>query len=328
MLIFIDLTQHELSAISSAMSDRRIGLSSNTEYDGSSFREVRDAVFSDPYPAIPEYKITLASFYSGFKNILLADSRRRVSDSSDLVAPFQKLVHPKGIALSGRWRITEKSPWTGCFAEGFEGLIIARCSVLLYETKQGQHRGFAFAGKIFPTLDPDQRVKTGNFVLIDVFTGSKEKYFTNAALTNDPPFGTNVNILRMFGILAAGTAAFMRADIRPFFRPIYPVAEVSVPAGGEVRTPRWMMVRGWPGSGRVDREDFRDELRVENYPDQKLRFDLSAASGCLPSCEKDWRRLGHIELTESVVSHSGDRRIVFRHPALRRGSSGPLNYTL
>jgi hypothetical protein len=291
-------------------------MNSNGSYQGSTFAEVRDQVFSDPYP-LPEYKITLATFYKGLRNLILEASRRRVDDSSDLAPYFQKLVHPKGIALAGSWRITEKSPWTGYFAQGAEGLIIVRCSVLLYKTKQGQNRGFGFAGKIFPTMDPNKRVKTGNFVTIDVFTGTRTRYYTDVALTNSPPLGFNLDLISSFGVITAGTAAFIRADVRPFSRPIYPVAELGVPSGGIVESPEWMMIRAWPGSGRVDRVDFRDELRVENYANQTLRFNVSAASGRLPSGERDWRDLGHIDLTESIVSESADHRLVFHHPRLR-----------
>jgi hypothetical protein len=268
---------------------------------------------------LPEYQITLGSFYDGLKNLILRNSRRIVQHSGDLAPHFQKLVHPKGIALSGTWRITEKSPWTGYFAEGSEGLIIVRCSVLLYKSKQNQNRGFGFAGKIFPTMDPNKRVKTGNFVTIDVFAGSKTKYYTSAELTNSPALGFNLDLFSQFGVIAAGTAAFIRADVDPFFRPIYPVAELGVPPGGAVSSPKWIMIRAWSGSGQADRSDFRDELCVGNYANNTLRFNISAASGRLPSGERDWRYLGHIDLTESVISDSADHRLVFQHARLKGG---------
>jgi hypothetical protein len=298
-----------------------IKMSSNGSYHGSTFADVRDQVFSDPYPALPEYTITLGTFYKGLSNLILHASQRRVEEFSDLNPRFQKLIHPKGIALAGTWRITEESPWSGYFAQGSQGLIIVRCSVLLYKTRQGQNRGFGFAGKIFPTMDPNKRVKTGNFVTIDVLAGTKTKYYTDASLTNAPPLGFNLDLLSSFGVITAGTAAFIRADVRPFTRPIYPVAELGVPPGGAVESPKWMMVRAWPGSGRVDRVDFRDELRVENYANGTLRFNISAASGRLPSGERNWRYLGHIELTESIVSDSADHRLVFHHPRLQAASA-------
>ena len=292
-------------------------------YQGSTFKEVRDQVFSDPYTTLPMYVITLGTLFSGVSNLILQASRKRVADSSDLAPHFQKLIHPRGIALTGTWNITEKSNYTGYFAEGSRALIVVRCSVLMYNSRQGQTRGFGFAGKLFPTMDPEKRVKTANFVTIDVLAGTKARYFTDVALTNAPPLGFNFDLFRLFGVVTAGTGAFIRADLNPFARPIYPVAELGLPPRAAVRSPKWMMVRAWPGSGQADRVDFRDELRVEHYANKTLRFDISVASKRLASGERDWRRLGHIDLTESVTSDSADHRLVFQHPRLRKMSAGP-----
>jgi hypothetical protein len=77
------------------------------------------------------------------------------------------------------------------------------------------------------------------------------------------------------------------------------------------------MVRACPGCGQPDEEDFRNELMVENYADNMLRFNVSAAAGRLLTGERDWRHLGHIDLTESVASESCDHRLVFQHPKLK-----------
>jgi hypothetical protein len=77
------------------------------------------------------------------------------------------------------------------------------------------------------------------------------------------------------------------------------------------------MVRAWPGSGQSEEEDFRNELKVENYVNKTLRFNVSAASNRLLSGDRDWRYLGHIDLTESVASESCDHRLVFQHPKLK-----------
>jgi hypothetical protein len=287
------------------------------DYQGSTFKEVRDQVFSDPYVALPDHRISLASFYKGLKNLMLQDSRRRVSEQADIVPYFQKLVHPNGIALTGNWNITEPSPYSGYFSQGAQGLIIARCSTLLSQTKQGEPRGFAFAGKIFPTMDPEERVKTVNFVTIDVLAGTRAKYFTEVALTNAPAIGFNLGLLQLFGALLGGTASFALADINPIFRPIYPVAEAGLRPGEKAYSPKWMMIKASPKSGQVDRDDFRVELDVRNYADNTLRFDISAASERLPTWERNWRYLGHVDLKESVASASCDHRLVFKHPKLR-----------
>jgi hypothetical protein len=292
-------------------------MTSIDSYRGSTFKEVRDQVFSDPYSTLPDHRISLASFYKRLKNLILQDSRRRVIEQADIVPYFQKLVHPNGIAMTGTWNITETSPYSGYFRHGAKGLIVVRCSTLLSQTNQGEHRGFGFAGKIFPTMDPNEMVKTGSFVTIDVLAGTLARYYTDVALTNAPAIGFNLELITLLGALIGGTAAFILADLNPISRPIYPVAELGLRQGEAVKCPKWMMIRASPGTPHVDRADFRDELDLRNYPSHKLRFDISVAADRLPTLERDWRHLGHIELTESVASASCDHRLVFKHPKLR-----------
>lgn len=287
------------------------------EYKGSTFREVRDQVFSDPYETLPFYTITLGSFYSGIHNALLVACRRALINEHDIVEHFQRLVHPVGVALTGKWHMTEDSPYSGLFKKGTETLLVARCSVLLYKTLRGQFRGFAFAGKLFPTLDPDQRVKTVDFFTIDVLAGTKAPHFTGVELSNHPPLGLNVDVLRLFWVVAATFAAFIRANWNPVMRPLYRLGEYGLEDVAKARTPRWMMLKGWGGSGQSDAPDFRDELRVENYKNGKLIFDVFAADNQLPTGGRDYKRLGKITLEESVTSDSCDHRLKFRHPPLK-----------
>jgi hypothetical protein len=286
-------------------------------FGGSTFREVRDQVFSDPYETLPSYTITLGSLYGGLKNLLLKACRRALTDEHDIVDHFQRLVHPLGVVLTGKWEMTEDSPYTGLLKKGTEGLLIARCSVLLYKTLQGEFRGFAFAGKIFPTMDPDERVLTEDFFTIDVLAGTKAKYFTGVELSNHPPLGMNRDVLKLFWVVAATFAAFIRANWNPVMRPLYQLGEYGVKDPESACTPRWMMVKGWGGSGQVDTPDFRDELRVENYPDGKLIFEVFAADKKTTTGKRDYKRIGKITLDESVTSESCDHRLKFRHPPLK-----------
>jgi hypothetical protein len=286
-------------------------------YRGSTFREVRDQVWSDPYAVLPYHEITLDSFYGGLRNLLLQACRRALTEKNDLVPHFQRLVHPVGVALAGRWRMTHDSPYTGLFRKGTEALILCRCSVLLYKTLQGQYRGFAFAGKIFPTLDEHERVETVDFFTIDVLAGTLAKYFTGVELSNHPPLGFNSDVLRLFWVVTATFATFIIANFNPVARPVYQVSEHGLKKGETARTPRWMMVRGWGGSGRVDTPDFRDELRVEGYKDGRLIFEVFAADDELPNGQRDYKKVGEIVLTESVTSDSCDHRLKFRHPVLK-----------
>ncbi len=287
-------------------------------YRGSTFREVRDLMFSDPYETLPQNVVTLGSFYKGIKNKLFKAAQRALDDSSDTGPYFQRLIHPNGIALAGTWQIKEDSPYSGYFKKGSKGLIIVRSSVVLSKTKQGQNRGFAFAGKIFPTMDPDERVKTADFFTIDVLLGTKARYFTDVSLTNEVPPGFNLDIIRLFGIIISSIGTLVRADFNAFYRPTYPVAELGLAEGEESNAPKWMMIKAWSGNRKVDRADFRDELRVENYKDGELFFNISVASKKLLSGGRDWQYIGYIKLTESVTSESCDHRLVFQHPKLKK----------
>jgi hypothetical protein len=297
-------------------------LSSNpAEYRGSTFREVRDALFEDPYKELPYYTITLGSFFGFFRNKLYAACQRALNDPSDLLPPpgIQKLVHPLGVALTGEWKITEDNPYTGCFRNGFHGLVVVRSSVLLYNTVQGRPRGFAFAAKIFPTLDPDEQVKTVDLFTIDVLAGTMAKYYTGVELTNEPPLGFNTDLFRIFWVVIVTFATFFRANFDPIFRPLYRLAEHDVPIGEDIREPRWIRIKADPSCAeKVDRPDLRDELRVENYEGRSLRFNISVAPRQLrPDGARDWQEIGRVDLNESVTSHACDHRLVFNHPKLK-----------
>jgi hypothetical protein len=67
----------------------------------------------------------------------------------------------------------------------------------------------------------------------------------------------------------------------------------------------------------VDAPDFRDELRVENYPGGQLMFDVFAADKKLGTGARDYKRLGRVTLDASVTSDSCDHRLKFKHPPLK-----------
>jgi hypothetical protein len=292
-------------------------MTTNSSYQGSTFKEVRDQVFSDPYSVLPQQKVRVRSFFQGLRNVLFKAAVRTLDDPTDIVPHFQKLVHPNGVALAGTWNITEKSPYSGYFSQGSKGLIMVRCSTALSHTTRGHYRGFGFAGKIFPTTDPTKRVKTADFFAIDVFAGTKTPHFTDVELTNDTPTGFNIDALLNIANGLIAVLTFRRADGNNNFRPLYPISELGMPEGAPSVTPKWIMVRASPECGKSEKPDFRDELMVENYPNRMLRFEIWVADSKLPSGKRDVKRIGHIDLTESVASESCDHRLSFRHPRLR-----------
>jgi hypothetical protein len=292
-------------------------------YTGSCFRDVRAQLLSDPYTVLPHHQVSIGSMFKTAKNILLSDSFSLVDHDADLVPYMQKLLHAVGICLFGRWTITEDTGYTGCFRGGTDHLIVVRCSTLLSATDRGMRRGFGFAGKIFPTLDPNEIVKTANFITIDVLGGTFAKRFSDVKLTNTPAFGLNFGLLKLAFVMLNIIYVFNRADNAPDYRPIYALSEAGLRPGETPKGPKWLQLAVEEGIGKSDAVDFRDELRVANYKDGKLRFAISAADEKSSQGEQLWRRIGTIELTEDVCSESGDHRIRFRHQPNRGHATPP-----
>jgi len=172
-------------------------------YSGSRFREVRDAVFSEPYPGIwesdermPMYQVTLKSLLTGvlsFGNYKFRQAVARAVDShADLRwgpdrRGFRRMLHPNGVCLSGIWEITEPTPYSGYFAEGSRGLVIGRYSTCC-ETRRGRSRSLALIGKLFPTTDPDHAdpLRTASFVTQQDIGGDNTRYINDVELLNAP----------------------------------------------------------------------------------------------------------------------------------------------
>ena len=290
--------------------------SSALAYEGSSVDQVWGQVTSDPYEK-PHYTVTLKSLFSWGRNLILDAGQRTVSDREDLLPRFNKLVHSNGICLKGEWNVTEDSQYTGLFTKGARALIIARASTAFGDTEVGKYRGFGLAGKLYPTLNPNEVVKTANFFAIDDLTGTLTPHFLDAALTNEPALSLRPDLIKLAPIAAAVGSAFARADVNPNIRQVYELSEAGLAAGETAVTPQWMQVVGSVDQPRVDAADFRDELLVNNYPEQKFRFDISVASEKDAAGKKNWQTIGYIEFTESVVSDSCDHALHFHHPRFK-----------
>ncbi|MGH9346273.1 MAG: hypothetical protein ACRD26_03305 [Vicinamibacterales bacterium] len=287
-------------------------------YAGSRFSDIRAQLLSDGYATLPRRRTTISAMFKGWTNVLKLDSLRRLASEEDLEPPRPKLLHRAGICLFGRWIITEDTGYTGCFRPGTDHLIIVRCSTLLSQTHRGSRRGFGIAGKIFPTLDPDELVKTANFITIDTLGGTLADRFTDVALTNEPPLGVNLGLLRDALVVANVVVVFNAVDSTPSFRPLTRLTACGLRPGETPKGPKWMQLTTEAGIGTSDAADFRDELRVANYKDGRLRFTISVATETSPEGTRLWRRIGVIELTEDVCSKSGDERLRFQHVPNRR----------
>jgi hypothetical protein len=294
-------------------------------YTGSRFAEVWTLVRSDPYAVLPHHRVTLASFFEWTENKILRASQRTLSDRSDVLPPFQKLVHPIGICLAGTWSITEESRYTGYFRKGKTALIIARASTALGEERRGEARAFGFAGKLYPTSDFEhgEPLQTANFFTIENLAGTYTPHFVDADNTNDilyiaPRPGAAFRGPLGVVALQAFAAADETLDLtQPFVRQLYPIAELGEANPAQAVAPRWLKIVGSATTERVDELDYRDELAIEHYPDG-IHFDIYVADRGTRLGPKEWMYLGDIHIVDSVASDSCDHRLHFAHPKFRR----------
>jgi len=332
-------------------------------YNGSRFAEVRDAVFANPYQPVwtregsaplPVYKVTLSSVLRGIlsfgKRYLFQQAIERAVDShADLRwgadgKGFRRLLHPNGICLTGRWKITEETEYSGCFRNGTEALAVGRYSTCCTETRRGHTRSLALVGKLFPTTDENhpQPLPTASFFTQQDIAGEHTDFINDAELRNAPDVHAwrrrrGVPILLLTGIV------FQRVDREPAQRQLYQIAELGKPANELTRTPKYMRLLIAPEQPRIAGKDldFRDEVMAQIFdpgdtmPKRSLTFNIEVtdegtAHG--PGISQhvtfsNWRRIGSLAFDNAVVSYNGDFVIHFNHPTWRTDRNDPATAT-
>lgn len=297
-----------------------------------SFTEVRNVLTANPpvlegevatemtiyqRELLPAYKVNRRNFFEEVNgqtvNQLELDAKRTINEHADYYDRLPKRLHPNGICFTGTWEITEPSRYTGYFAQGKKALMIARASTTMTNTAVPDKRGFGFAGKLFPTENPEQAVETLNFFAIDVLAGTKAVHYLDVAMTNEPKTGFSLAL----GTAIAASQALSTADSNPGFRPLYPIAEYGVTPPQKAVTPHWIMIKAAPNMPRIAADDFRDELALQHYPNG-LMLDIYVSDKTNDTTAlQDWTRLGVMTFDESLVSYGCDRRLHFPHPKIK-----------
>ncbi|OUR98511.1 hypothetical protein A9Q84_03620 [Halobacteriovorax marinus] len=281
-------------------------------YQGSSLESVWNKIDSNSYATLPHNKVSFLSLFNGLKSRIAQSANRTLNNKSDILPHFDKLAHPNGTCLKGTWNITEESPYTGFYRNGSKGLIITRASVALSKTTVGNDRAFGFAGKIFPTQDETEVVKTANFFLVDDLGGTKAKNYTGVEMTNEPAVSKTLAVIKNLAYALKLAVTFGKADSNPGIRQVYQISELEEAA--KAITPKWMMIKARNGQN-MNVRDFRNELSLNNRS-QNLFFDIYATSK-VEGDKKQWKKLGYIEFTESATSVSCDHNLHFNHPKWR-----------
>jgi hypothetical protein len=332
-------------------------------YAGSRYRDVVEAVFANPYqrvwgrPGEPELPSDVPNIRSVFGSLLKRHwdhrfehaSARVVDSAADLRwgpdrKGFKRLLHPNGICLTGRWRITVDTPYSGYFDRGSEALVVARYSSGASGNRRGQVRSLALVGKLFPTTDADHQMplRTASFITQEDIGGARTHSINDAVLRNAP----DVTVFRRgpAGTLLIKVASvFRRADQEPTIRQVYPIAELGKPANQPTRAPAFMQLLVAPGHPVIpgDELDYRDEVMAQIFdkgdpaPKRTLTFTINvtddgATHGTPFRVRRtftNWRQIGEIVFDNAVASYNGDSVIHFTHPTWRPDRNDPTTAT-
>ena len=330
------------------------------QYTGSSFREVRDAVFNEPYYGrtwgipdqrpLPVYPANLGHLAKGLfsltkKHPFSEAARRTLESSADLrwggpeKKGVQRLLHPNGICLAGFWRITAETAYTGFFAKGSEGRVIARYSTGL-RVRVGEKRTLSMVGKLYPALNPDQKSRPASFITQHDLGAAYPESIYDAPLCNAPDVTTWKRGLDIPSLLVIGFT-FSRVDMRNNIRQLYEIAELTKAPGTPTRCPQFMRLRiSSPRIAAGDSDDFRDEVLAQMYDrgdpvvKRSLVFsievsDQGAVKGGFNKrlTGTDWKEIGHITFEEAAASYNGDFVIHFHHPKWRGNVNDPNSVT-
>jgi hypothetical protein len=329
------------------------------DYSGSTFREVRDALFANAYyavwggagePALPEYQVTLTSLLAGVlpfgrRHQFRAAATRTVDSHADLRwgtdgLGFRRLLHPNGVCLIGDWLITEPTEYSGYFRQDSRGLVIGRYSVG-GPIRRGRTRSHALVAKLYPTTDPDSQVRSRPAGLITQqdLGGDRQEYINDVELRNAPDTHAWRRGLLDFAILAVSGITFKAADRRPSIRQVYEIAELGKPTGEVTRSPEFLRLLVDEAQPRIVGEslDLRDEVMAQIYdrgdpePKRELVFHVEVSDDGETHGPafferrtiKNWKRIGRLTFREAVVSYNGDFVVHFHHPGWRNDRNDP-----
>jgi hypothetical protein len=315
-------------------------------YAGSRYAEVRDAVFANPYSRPYErFPVTLWSLLRGALALgkpwtFLSAARRTVASEADLRwgpdgKGFRRLLHPSGVCMTGRWEITEETPYSGYFRKGSRALVIARYSSAT-ETRRGHTRSLAMVGRVYPTTDPaDPRpLRSASFITQEDIGGAKSKSINEAVLRNAPDIHA---LRRRWGAPAFAVVGFVlnRADKPNTIRQLNEIAELGKPDAEPTRAPLFLQFLVSPDQPVIPGEglDFRDEVmaQIHDTPKRSLTFRIETSDTgedhgpdfWLHRTITGWRHIGALTFDDAVVSYNGDHVFHANHPPWRQNPNDP-----
>jgi len=331
----------------------------DSNYSGSTFREVRDALFANPYygvwggagePPLPEYQVTLRSLFAGILPFgqrlqFPAASKRTLDSHADLRwgtdgLGFRRLLHPNGVCLTGDWMITEPTEYSGYFRQDSRGIVIGRYSIG-GPTRRGRVRSRALVAKLYPTTDShsQDRSRPAGLITQQDFGGGYEDYINDVELRNAPDTHAWRRGLSDLAILMVTSFTFVVVNLKPTIRQLYEIAELGKSDGEATRSPEFLRLLVDEAQPRIAGEglDFRDEIMAQIYdrgnpePKRELVFHVEVSDDgethgfglYQKRTIRNWKRIGRLTFREAVVSYNGDFVVHFHHPGWRIDRNDP-----
>ena len=263
---------------------------------------------------LPQYQMNMTSIFATGTELLEQAAKRTVSEKADYLDRLPKLLHPNGVCVVGEWESQTNEGYTGAFAPGARALFIGRISVAMEKTTNASSRGFDFAGKLFPTMDPSAVVSTENFFTVDVLMGTRVPRFLDTATTNEPEVGFDLGLIRL-GLKIS--SALSKADANPGFRPLRNLARLGASNTAQIQNPKWIRISPVAATIKNNEADFRTEVVRAARENQILTFNVDVSNTTKDrSASTGWQHLGVIRVQDAVVSYGCDRRLHFGHPKL------------
>jgi hypothetical protein len=309
----------------------------------SSFRDVRDRVYAEPLPPdrLPSYdgasdwETIRAIFLNSVSARIAASMKRALADPDDCKDDRPKLFHPKGVCAEARWEIFADAGYTGLFAPGAGVPAIVRMSASGNNTRFDARfpaipllqrpRSFGLAIKLFPSPDPERKVRTRNLLLFDQtgVDGNPSPWYMRGARQRDGTHAEQyfLNWMHGTGPVTSGFARlFSRfaGDVR--HRLVDPLAGIDSSGNSvaEPRSPRF--VRLIPSARYPESEtaanwgDFRLEvLDLARLGPLSFGIAASESNPVETPPPREEALIGRLTLGSPVVSTFGDCRLHFTH---------------
>jgi hypothetical protein len=243
-----------------------------------------------------------------------------------------------GVCLAGTWHIDaplRSKAYTGYFAPGRQGRVIARYSLGGNRVRGGHYRSLGLVGKLFPPADATAGdTPRAHFITQEDLGGAFTNSVTEAILTNSPPVSLLKRGSGLFAFLPV-IVGLLRADTQPSERQLYEIAELEKPDGVPTSCPRFMRLR--IVSAKIAGEeplDFRDEILGMIYdpgdprPKRELVFAIEVSDeGRRTPFQRlvgqKWKEIGTLRFHQAMASYNGDFVVHFHHPPWRRDRNDP-----